>query len=91
MFQHLLAILPWMTLAPNVSCTHVCVPQVWLKQPLVRVDEINSRLDVVEALVDDPELRERLRDQHLRGGCDWGASTCAAEVRNSPAVHLVEE
>ena len=44
--------------------------KAWLKQPLVRVDEIKARLDVVEAAVDDAELRERLRDQHLRG--EWG-------------------
>ena len=42
-------------------------PQVWLKQPLVSVDDIRTRHDVVEAFVSDPELRERLRDQHLRG------------------------
>ena len=41
--------------------------QVWLKQPLVSVDDIRTRHDVVEAFVSDPELRERLRDQHLRG------------------------
>ena len=41
--------------------------KVWLKQPLVNVSEIDARLDVVEALVSDGELRERLRDTHLRG------------------------
>lgn len=41
--------------------------QVWLKQPLVSVKEISVRHDIVEAFVSDPELRERLRDQHLRG------------------------
>eukprot|EP00955_Chlamydomonas_euryale_P066973 359704-Chlamydomonas_euryale.AAC.3 len=43
--------------------------QVWLKQPLVSVDDINARLDIVSALVEDTELRERLRDTHFRGGC----------------------
>ena len=38
-------------------------------QPLVDPTEIASRLNVVEALVSDVELRERLRDQHLRGEC----------------------
>lgn len=45
--------------------------RAWLKQPLVSVQEIDARLDVVEAMVDDTEMRDRLRDQHLRGetGC----------------------
>ncbi len=38
-----------------------------MKQPLVKVADINARLDVVEALVEDAELRERLRDHCLRG------------------------
>ena len=50
--------------------------RVWLKQPLVSVTEIDARLDVVEALVEDADLRERLRDQHLRGETEgdrlWG-------------------
>ena len=41
--------------------------QVWLKQPLVSLADITTRHDVVEALSSDPELRERLRDLHLRG------------------------
>lgn len=41
--------------------------QVWLKQPLVSLADITTRHDVVEALSTDPELRERLRDLHLRG------------------------
>jgi len=38
----------------------------WLKQPLVDVGEIGARHDVVEALVDDPELRDALRGAQLR-------------------------
>jgi hypothetical protein len=41
--------------------------QTWLKQPLVRVEDIKMRHDVLEAMVEDAEMRERLRDQHLRG------------------------
>ncbi|KAF5834360.1 muts domain V-domain-containing protein [Dunaliella salina] len=41
--------------------------RAWLKQPLVDPAEITSRLNVVEALVSDAELREKLRDQHMRG------------------------
>lgn len=41
--------------------------QVWLKQPLVNLSEITERHDIVEAFVEDPTLRERLRNLHLRG------------------------
>jgi len=38
----------------------------WLKQPLLDVNEINNRLDMVQALVEDPELRQGLRQQLKR-------------------------
>ncbi len=41
--------------------------QVWLKQPLVDLTEITERHDIVEAFAEDPTLRERLRNLHLRG------------------------
>ena len=41
--------------------------QVWLKQPLVTLEDIVGRHDVVEAFVSDPQLREGLRNQQLRG------------------------
>ena len=41
--------------------------QVWLKQPLVDVADISTRHDIVEALAADTDLRNRLRDQNLRG------------------------
>jgi len=58
--------------------------QVWLKQPLVSLADINTRHDVVEALVSDPELRERLHDSHLRGAS--AAAACAVEP-GAPALH----
>lgn len=41
--------------------------RAWLKQPLVRVDAINARLDIVEALLSDTALRSDLQQLHLRG------------------------
>ncbi|XP_020578566.1 DNA mismatch repair protein MSH2 [Phalaenopsis equestris] len=38
----------------------------WLKQPLLDADEINFRLDIVQAFVDDVELRQTLRQQLKR-------------------------
>ena len=37
----------------------------WLKQPLQDINEIQIRLNVVEALLSDSELREHLRDEYL--------------------------
>ncbi len=41
--------------------------QVWLKQPLVDAGEICARHDVVEAMVEDVQLRDGMRDA-LTGG-----------------------
>ena len=53
--------------------------QVWLKQPLVDLAEINVRHDIVETFTSDPTLRESLRDQHLRG--ERSLFTCALLAR----------
>ena len=42
----------------------------WLRQPLVNVDEINQRLDLVELFKEEDELREELRDNALKGIVD---------------------
>ena len=52
------------------------VPQVWLKQPLVVLEDIVERHDAVEAFATDPELRERLRDQSFRGALT-GPTACS--------------
>ncbi|KAK3140399.1 hypothetical protein QOZ80_5AG0400350 [Eleusine coracana subsp. coracana] len=38
----------------------------WLKQPLLDVNEINNRLDMVQAFVEDPELHQGLRQKLKR-------------------------
>lgn len=50
--------------------------QVWLTQPLVDLAAITARHDIVEAFVTDLELRERLRDQSLRGALAVALSRC---------------
>ena len=50
----------------GVLFTSHCL-QVWLKQPLVSLTDIQERHNIVDALVEDPLLRERLRNLHLRG------------------------
>ncbi|XP_050523143.1 DNA mismatch repair protein Msh2 [Daktulosphaira vitifoliae] len=38
----------------------------WIKQPLRDLNKINERLDIVESLINDTDVRQQLHDQHLR-------------------------
>ncbi|VVC24381.1 Hypothetical protein CINCED_3A020689 [Cinara cedri] len=38
----------------------------WIRQPLRDLNEINERLDIVETLVTNTDIRQQLYDQHLR-------------------------
>lgn len=40
--------------------------QSWIKQPLLDVDKINERLDLVELLTNSTEIRQTLFEDHLR-------------------------
>lgn len=42
----------------------------WLRQPLVSVEALTRRHNLVEALVEDAQLRQSLRDEHLKRAAD---------------------
>ena len=60
----------------------------WLRQPLTEVAAIEARLDCVEALRDDAELRESLRATQLRTLPDVERLTLKLERRRAGLVDL---
>ncbi|GFZ05903.1 MUTS homolog 2 [Actinidia rufa] len=62
---------------------------MWLKQPLLDVTEINSRLDLVQAFVEDTVLRQDLR-QHLKRISDIERLVRYVEKRRASLQHIVK-
>ncbi|KAK6148671.1 hypothetical protein DH2020_019583 [Rehmannia glutinosa] len=62
---------------------------MWLKQPLLDVNEINCRLDLVQAFVEDTILRQDLR-QHLRRISDIERLMRSLEKKRASLVHVVK-
>nr|AAT67044.1 DNA mismatch repair protein [Petunia x hybrida] len=62
---------------------------MWLKQPLLDVDKINCRLDLVQAFVEDAALRQDLR-QHLKRIADIERLTRNLERKRASLVHVVK-
>ncbi|GMH21302.1 hypothetical protein Nepgr_023144 [Nepenthes gracilis] len=62
---------------------------MWLKQPLLDVNEINSRLDLVQAFVEDTELRQDLR-QHLKRISDIERLSCNLQKKRAGLQHVVK-
>lgn len=61
----------------------------WLKQPLLDVDEIQCRLDLVQAFVEDTALRQDLR-QHLKRITDIERLVRKLEKRNANLQDIVK-
>ncbi|KAL8488024.1 hypothetical protein ACS0TY_024341 [Phlomoides rotata] len=62
---------------------------MWLKQPLLDVNEINCRLDLVQAFVEDTAVRQDLR-QHLKRISDIERLMRALEKKRASLVHVVK-
>ncbi|XP_062030691.1 DNA mismatch repair protein MSH2 [Rosa rugosa] len=62
---------------------------MWLKQPLLEVQEINSRLDLVQTFVEDPALRLDLR-QHLKRISDIERLVHNLEKKRAGLQHVVK-
>lgn len=61
----------------------------WLKQPLLDIDEINRRLDMVQLFVEDTELRQDLR-QHLKRISDMERLVHNLQKRRVGLQHVVK-
>ncbi|KAF5468977.1 hypothetical protein F2P56_013082 [Juglans regia] len=62
---------------------------MWLKQPLLDIKEINSRLDLVQAFVEDTALRQDLR-QHLKRISDVERLVHNLEKKRAGLQHIVK-
>ncbi|VFQ78883.1 unnamed protein product [Cuscuta campestris] len=62
---------------------------MWLKQPLLDAQEINCRLDLVQAFVEDAELRQDLR-QHLKRISDIERLVHNFHKKRASLVHIVK-
>ncbi|KAL2462855.1 DNA mismatch repair protein MSH2 [Forsythia ovata] len=62
---------------------------MWLKQPLLDVNEINTRLDLVQAFVEDTALRQDLR-QHLKRISDIERLIRCLQKKRASLVHIVK-
>ncbi|KAM7277946.1 hypothetical protein ACFE04_005080 [Oxalis oulophora] len=62
---------------------------MWLKQPLIDVNEINSRLDLVQAFVEDTALRQDLR-QHLKRISDIERLVHNLQKKRAGLHHIVK-
>lgn len=62
---------------------------MWLKQPLLDVNEINSRLDLVQAFVEGTGLRQDLR-QHLKRISDIERLVRNLEKKRAGLLHVVK-
>lgn len=62
---------------------------MWLKHPLLDVGEINTRLDLVQAFVEDTQLRQGLR-QHLKRVSDIERLTHNFEKKRAGLQHVVK-
>lgn len=61
----------------------------WLKQPLLDINEINSRLDLVQTFVEDTALRQDLR-QHLKRVSDIERLVHILQKRRAGLQHIIK-
>lgn len=62
---------------------------MWLKQPLLDLNEINHRLDMVQAFMEDTALRQDLR-QHLKRISDIERLMHSLQKKRANLVHVVK-